>query len=183
MFLLRSQASEILGRIPVPPPEPRDLRLLGPAELMIGGRAVDDANWRREKLRSLVGDLVLTPSTTRDAVMAALWPEADEEAARRNLRSTLNLVHKVLEPARASGDATWFIRSDGASMRLIVDEHLTIDALRFDDLLTSAEALLDDGAPSMALPLLQEAAQLYRGAVQANSFTNGRPLIRLPPGS
>ena len=162
-------ATEILGRIPVPPPEPRDLRLLGPAELMIGGRAVDDANWRREKLRSLVGYLVLNPSTTRDAVMAALWPEADEEAARRNLRSTLNLVHKVLEPARASGDATWFIRSDGASMRLIVDEHLTIDALRFDDLLTSAEALLDDGAPSMALPLLQEAAQLYRGDFLADA--------------
>ena len=162
-------ATEILGRIPVPPPEPRELRLLGPAELLIGGRAVDDANWRREKLRSLVGYLVLNRSTTRDAVMAALWPEADEEAARRNLRSTLNLVHKVLEPARASGDATWFIRSDGASMRLIVDEHLSIDALRFDDLLSSAEGLLDDGAPSMALPLLQEASELYRGDFLADA--------------
>ncbi|MEM7287597.1 MAG: BTAD domain-containing putative transcriptional regulator [Actinomycetota bacterium] len=162
-------AGEILGRIPVPPPEPRELRLLGPAELIIGGRAVDDANWRREKLRSLIGYLVLNPTTTRDAVMTALWPEADEDAARRNLRSTLNLAHKVLEPARASGDATWFIRSDGASMRLMVDEHLRIDALRFDHLLNSADSLLDDGAPSMALPLFVEASALYRGDFLADA--------------
>lgn len=162
-------AGEILGRIPVPPPDTRELRLLGPAELLIGGRSIDDANWRREKLRSLIGFLVLNPATTRDAVMTALWPEADEEAARRNLRSTLNLAHKVLEPARASGDATWFIRSDGASMRLSVDEHLSIDALRFDELLTTAEGLLDDGAPSMALPLLVEASALYRGDFLADA--------------
>lgn len=162
-------AAEILGRIPVPPPEPRELRLLGPAELVIGGRPVDDANWRREKLRSLVGYLVLNPTTTRDAAMAALWPDADEDAARRNLRSTLNLVHKVLEPARASGDAPWFVRSDGASMRLTIDEHLSIDAVRFDELLTTAEGLLDDGAPSMALPLLLEASGLYRGDFLADA--------------
>ena len=79
---------------------------------MIGDAETDHDDWRRERVRSLLGYLVVHPDATREAVMAALWPEATEEAARRSLRSTLNLLLGVLEEGRTGGDAAYFVRAD-----------------------------------------------------------------------
>lgn len=156
-------AKEILAAVPLPPPETRTLRLLGPERLEIGGVESDHDDWRRERVRSLLGYLVVHPDATRDAVMTALWPEASEEAARRSLRSTLNLVLGVLEEGRAGGDAAYFVRADGNRVRLAGHDRLDVDVWRFDSLLDEAEQLEADGAPSLALECLSEAIDLYRG--------------------
>lgn len=156
-------AKEILASVPLPPDEPRRLRLLGPEQLLLGDVESEHDDWRRERVRSLVGFLVVHPDTTRDAVMAALWPEADEEAARRNLRSTLNLLLGVLEAQRAGGDAAYFVRADTNRIRLAGTDRLDVDVWRFDELLDEADRLEADGAPTLALDRLLQGTALYRG--------------------
>ena len=156
-------AKEILASVPLPPVETRTLRLLGPERLEIGGVESDHDDWRRERVRSLLGYLVVHPDATRDAIMAALWPDASEEAARRSLRSTLNLLLGVLETGRAGGDAAYFVRADGNRVRLAGHDRLDVDVWSFDSLVDEAEQLEADGAPSLALERLREAIELYRG--------------------
>lgn len=156
-------AAELLGTVPVPPVEPRTIRLLGGPELEIGGRTVDTADWRRERVRSLLMFLVVHPRSSREAAIAAIWPDADPEAGRRNLRSTLHLLHRVLEPERDSGDAPYFVRAGGSSLRLHRGEHLWIDLDEFDHRLSSAADALDAGTPSQAIGELGAALDLWRG--------------------
>ncbi|MDG2025794.1 MAG: BTAD domain-containing putative transcriptional regulator [Acidimicrobiales bacterium] len=158
-------AKELLASVPLPPTETRTLRLLGAERLEIGGVESDHDDWRRERVRSLVGYLVVHPDATSDAVMTALWPEANEEAARRSLRSTLNLLLGVLEEGRAGGDAAYFVRADRGRVRLAGHDRLDVDVWRFDSLLNEATQLEADGAPSLALDCLTEAIDLYRGGL------------------
>jgi LuxR family maltose regulon positive regulatory protein len=160
-------AKEILAAVPLPPTEVRHLRLLGSERLEIGGETSEHDDWRRERVRSLLGYLVVHPDATRDAVMTALWPEATEEAARRSLRSTLNLLLGVLEEGRTGGDAAYFVRADGNRVRLAGHDRLDVDLWRFDSLLDEAKQLETDGAPSLALDCLSEAIDLYRGDLLA----------------
>jgi len=99
--------------------------------------------------------------------MSALWPEATEDAARRNLRSTLNLLLGVLESTRSGGDAAYFVRADGNRLRLAGHDRLEIDVWRFDSLIDEAQQLESDGAPSLALECLVEATALYQGDLLA----------------
>ena len=160
-------AKEILASVPLPPTATRSLRLLGAERLEIDGVESDHEDWRRERVRSLVGYLVVHPDATRDAIMAALWPEASEDAARRSLRSTLNLLLGVLEEGRSGGDAAYFVRADGNRVRLAGHDRLDVDVWRFDSLLDEAAQLEADGAPSLALDCVMEAIGLYRGALLA----------------
>lgn len=160
-------AKEILASVPLPPSQPRSLLLLGAERLEIGGVESDHEDWRRERVRSLLGYLVVHPDATRDAIMAALWPEANEDAARRSLRSTLNLLLGVLEEGRTGGDAAYFVRADSTRVRLAGHDRLDVDVWRFDSLLDEAKQLEADGAPSLALECLTEAIDLYRGDLLA----------------
>ncbi len=160
---LAKAASAIVGALPIRPSEPRKVGFLGTSTLAIDGRLVETAQWRRERVRSLLGFIVMHRSCTRDQVMAALWPDVDEASARRNLRTTLNLVHKCLEPERTSGDAPYFVRSTGSTLTLVGDGALDVDVWSFVSDLDQAAALEADGLPSTALPLLERAVDIYRG--------------------
>jgi len=161
-------AKAILSSVPLAPMQRRNFRLLGTEQLFFGDEEVRHDDWRRERVRSLFGYLVFHPNTTRDATMAAMWPEASEEAARRNLRSTLNLLLGVLEPGRAGGDAAYFVRADTNRVRLGGHDRLDVDVWRFDSLLDKAAQLEADGAPSLSLECLLEATELYRGELLAS---------------
>ena len=158
-------AKEILAHVPVPPSEARSVAVLGPERLLVGEYDTDHDDWRRERVRALLGFLLLNPDTTRDAAMVALWPEASDEAGRRNLRSTLNLLLGVLEPARRGGDAAFYIRTDGQRLRLRGGDRLNVDVWDFDRVLNEAAQLEVDGAPSLALASYLQALDIYRGGL------------------
>ncbi len=156
-------ARSLLETIPAAPAEIRRVCFLGPSELWFGPERVESSDWGRDKVRSLFGFLALNPIATRDTVMAALWPDATEESARRSFRSTLSLLLKTLEPKRLSGDAPFTVRSDGESIRLHRTEGLDVDIWTFDALIDSAASAEADGVPSMAIAPLTQAVDMYRG--------------------
>ena len=160
-------AKVALASLPAPPREPFHLVLLGPVALYAvrdGLRVpVDAPDWRRERVRSLIAHLVLRPRSTREQVAANLWPELDAAASSRNLRVTLTYLQRALEPDRAEGDASFFVRRDGVRLDLHCDGWLDADVWQFDERLERAAEAERQGAPSLAIGAYEEALALWGG--------------------
>ncbi len=79
------------------------VRLLGEFEVAVGGRVIPDVAWRTQKARNLFKILCLSPrhQLHREELIDLLWPELEPEAASGNLRSTLHVVRRALEPERS----------------------------------------------------------------------------------
>jgi LuxR family transcriptional regulator, maltose regulon positive regulatory protein len=168
---LARQAKALLAAVPAAPPRPTYLAVLGPMTLRRDrpdGEVASDPELRRTRLRALLAYLVGHRQTTRTAVASALWPDLDERAAVNNLGVTLNLLRRVLEPWRHSGEPPFLLRLDGQVLRLVTGEHLHIDVDEFDRHLAAATQAEADGVPSLALEHDLAAAELYRGDLFAD---------------
>ncbi|MGK2948471.1 MAG: BTAD domain-containing putative transcriptional regulator [Acidimicrobiales bacterium] len=163
---LGDAARDVLARAPTPPRTPPMLRLLGHAEVDFAGVATSDPNWRRERVRALLCWMALNPHSTRDRAAGALWPDLGAERAAKNLRTTLNYLHTVLEPERGAGDAPWFVRTDG--QRIALHASLEVDLWQVRTLLDEAEVAERAGHPRQALPLLLAAIERWRGDLAAD---------------
>jgi DNA-binding SARP family transcriptional activator len=100
---------------------------------------------------------------TREELAGALWPDLDTAAALRNLRVTLSYLLAVLEPERREGAPSFFVRSEGATLRLTTHGWLDVDAWQIEELLDRAAEAERTGEPSAALDLYRRALSLYRG--------------------
>ncbi len=163
---LGDAAADVIARTPAPPDQVVELHVLGDVDLRQGGYASASPEWRRERVRALLVWLVMNPNATREQAASALWPDLPADRGAKNLRTTLNYLHDVLEPQRDSGDATWFVRVDGHRIRL--HESLDVDLWRFGDLLDQADLAERAGHPREALPLLVEATALWGGDLAAD---------------
>lgn len=156
-------ARDVLAHTPTPPTQTVRIRVLGHLDVEIDGHPTEDPNWRRERVQALLSWLVLHPDTSRDRAATALWPDLDAARSAKNLRTTLNYLHGVVEPSRGSGDAPWFVRSAG--QRLTLHSSADVDLWRFRSLLDRAERADRDGHPLDALPLLLEAVEDWNGGL------------------
>jgi DNA-binding SARP family transcriptional activator len=75
------------------------ITLLGGFRVWIGSHLIPDEAWKRRKVQALVKLLALTAKHClhREQLMELLWPEADMESARNNLRQTLHLARQILK--------------------------------------------------------------------------------------
>jgi LuxR family maltose regulon positive regulatory protein len=160
---IAAAARMLLREIPAVPAYRLQLRVLGPLELRRDGVAAAAPELRRERVRQLLGYLLVHGRATRAAITAELWPDLDEAGAGRNLRVTLAYLQHVLEPDRGELDPPYFLRSTGSALHLVVDGALEVDAQEFDRLVDEAAVLERQGAPSAALAAYQRAAELWGG--------------------
>ena len=158
---LGETARGLLAHTPTPPSQSIEIKTLGQLDVSVDGAPTHDPNWRRERVQALLFWLVLHPETSRDRAATALWPNLDRDRSAKNLRTTLNYLHGVLEPTRSSGDAPWFVRTVG--QRLTLHPTTTVDLWCFHDRLDRADEADRAGHPRDALPLLLEAIAEWRG--------------------
>jgi LuxR family transcriptional regulator, maltose regulon positive regulatory protein len=156
-------AKSLLAAVPAPPGDVTDIAVLGPLALTRNGEPLTDVNLRRERVRALLAFLVGHRTTSRAAIMAALWPDLDERAAANNLRVTMTYLLRLLEPGRAAGESAYHIRLDAQAVTLVTSDQLRIDVDRFTQHVTRAARAEADGTPSLALQHNLAAAALYRG--------------------
>jgi LuxR family maltose regulon positive regulatory protein len=156
-------ARRVLARLPVPPPARYSLRLLGPVELLADGVAVDVPDWRRERVRSLLAHLALRGPVSRERLAEDLWPALDADAQSRNLRVNLSHLLRVLEPDRAERDASFLVVSAGAGLRLQRGDWFDCDVWRFAERCRHAFEADRSGLASVALGLMEDAVELWRG--------------------
>lgn len=163
-------ARQAIEVVPVRSARTLDVALLGDAELLADGRPIESPDWRRERVRALLTYLIFHPDASRDEVLAVLWPDKDAAAGRKNLRTTLNMLHHVLEPERHSGEAPFFVQSIGQRFRLQRGDRMQVDVMAFERLLDEATELESRGAPSAAIEPLRTAVRLYRGDLLADTY-------------
>jgi DNA-binding SARP family transcriptional activator len=76
------------------------VQLLGRFAVSAGGKAVDEAEWRLRKAKSLIKLLALAPDHRlhRAQVIDLLWPDLDSDAAHNNFRKALHVARRALDP-------------------------------------------------------------------------------------
>jgi DNA-binding SARP family transcriptional activator len=154
-------ARRLLRELPAAPPARLELRVLGPMQLRRNGVPVVARELRRERVRQLLGYLLTHDRPTRAAVTADLWPDLDEAAAARNLRTTLAYLQDLLEPERGESGAPYFVRSAGPVLHLVAGDALRVDVVDFERHLDEAARLERQGAPSAALAAYEQALRLW----------------------
>jgi DNA-binding SARP family transcriptional activator len=156
-------ARQLLRELPAVPAHRLRLRVLGPLRLWRDGVVVNAPELRRERVRQLLAYLLVHERPARSAICADLWPDLDEAAASRNLRVTLTYLQNALEPDRGDLDRPYFVRTAGASLCLVVDGPLEVDAQEFERHVDEGNALERQGVPSAALEAYRRATALWGG--------------------
>jgi len=155
------RAAVALGDRPHAPDAFVGVRLFGSQELVVPGHH-DAPDWRRGRVRALLGFLAARRRTTREAAIDALWPNLDLQAGRRNLRVTLSYLSRALEPDRTKTALPWFILSDGEVLSLRV-EGMHLDVARLQGALTDAALHEATGVASKSIASLSDAVDAYQG--------------------
>jgi DNA-binding SARP family transcriptional activator len=130
------------------------LALLGPLELLVDGRPVELG---APKTRALLALLALRANRPVGAELLAdeLWDGRPPPSARKALQTHVVHLRRALGADRiATGPA-------GYTLQVGSDEH---DLARFEQLLREGRDRLERGEPAAALPLLDAALALWRGA-------------------
>jgi DNA-binding SARP family transcriptional activator len=156
-------AAQLLAVLPAPPGHRTRIEVLGMMRLMRDGVVVDAPQLRRARVRQLLSALVLRPVLARDQAIGLLWPDLAPAKAARNLRVTLTYVRQLLEPDRSGGDASFHLRTDANTIRLVPSESLAVDLWTFGLLDTRVDLARSEGDIDRAADLLGEAVELWRG--------------------
>jgi predicted ATPase len=133
-------------------PEPLEIRLLGPFEVLAGGTVADVGGSKRQALLAMLalnGGRVVHV----DALVEGLWGE-DLPAAPRNA-----LHHHVARLRAALGQQSIAGLADGYALG-----DASVDALRFEELLAETRAALREGDVHAAADAVASALELWRGA-------------------
>jgi LuxR family transcriptional regulator, maltose regulon positive regulatory protein len=158
---------------------PLQIRALGPFTLEVGGHALTHGDWRSKRALRLFL-LLLTHRfrwVPRDVIMESLWPDADPAKADNNLRQTVHILRRILEPELKETRDSRYIRLRNEAWRLDPCGRHVCDVQRFEATLREAETLRDDGRPRRAAERYRQALDLYRGdfleEARYEDFTEG----------
>ena len=137
------------------------IRALGELEVDVDGDDADGALFRRERVRALLGLLIVRRSVRRTDAAAMLWP--DHDGAAGNLRVTLNYLLNLLEPGRHSKTPSFFVRQDRDHLALVQDPALSVDLWEFDAAVERAAHAERSAMPTGVLDALLPAIECWRG--------------------
>jgi len=160
---LAAGSAQLLAALPAPPTHRTHIAVIGPLGVMRDGEPADAPELRRARVRQLLSALVLRPVLTRDQAIDLLWPDLDPEKAATNMRVTLTHLRRLLEPGRSGGEASYHLRTDGDTIRLLKSEFLSVDLWNLDVLDKRAAQARADGDVGRAAALLADAVSLWRG--------------------
>ncbi|GIH91085.1 BTAD domain-containing putative transcriptional regulator [Planobispora siamensis] len=141
------------------------LRVLGPLQAEIDGRAVDLGTSRQ---RAVIARLVAAGGhvVSTDRFIDDLWRGQPPPKALAALQVYVSNLRRVLEPARAPRTPATILVSAAPGYRLRLDPE-QVDAWSFPALTDSAAAALAAGDGERALELADRALGLWQGAAYA----------------
>lgn len=139
--------------------QPLRIWTLGRFQVERGGIPVPPTAWRRQAAMVLLKLLLLAERhrLPREHISSYLWPDADAATGRGNLSGALHALRRALEPDLTSGARSQYLRQEGPSLVLHLDEHDWVDYHAFEALLAEA------GSAGDPLPQLEAAVALYGG--------------------
>ncbi|MBD3236957.1 MAG: tetratricopeptide repeat protein [Candidatus Eisenbacteria bacterium] len=147
------------------PAESLRIAALGPLQVTVGGRRIEHASWRSRRALRLFQLLLIHRFgwVPRDGLLEALWPESEPRLAGNNLRQSLHVLRRTLEPELPKTAHSRYVRQHNEAYRLVPGEEHSYDMEEFLALLEEGEALWRAGERRGAEGLLTRAIDLYRG--------------------
>ena len=100
----------------------------------------------------------------RDALLDALWPEADLPKAAQSLTTLVHAVRRLLDSALAGASPVLYTEG---GYELNSDAGVAVDVARFDALAAAGERSMRNGDQAGAIRSWRRALDLYRGDVSA----------------
>ncbi len=139
-----------------------EIRLLGETEVRHDGQLLD---FPTQKVKELLVYLVIQRDRAHPRLVLAnlLWPDADEEHGRANLRKALSLLRKML------GSEQWLITSGSAVRFNTKAGDFWLDSQEFERLITIIPQR-GEGGPEGRVRALEQAIALYRGPPLADIY-------------
>lgn len=161
-----ASATARLAQLPARPGYDLEIEVLGGLTIRRSDRRSVQGWDRRERVRQLLGYLVLHPVAQRADVAAALWPELTPDKASANLRVNLTHLQHALQPERTPDEHPWFVVADNVSLQL-ADDGVVTDLGRHDAAIAAAVAAEAAGMPSVAVGHYTAAIEVYGGPLLA----------------
>lgn len=142
------------------PPGGMAVRMLGTFDLSIDGRRV--THWHGQRTRSLMQFLTIhrLREVSRDELIAAIWPDVDEDGGRHRLHQGIYELRSTLRAA--DPDRSPIVCVDG-TYGLDRQVPIWVDVEEFDDLVSTAMRSVMDQRPDEAIEVSRKALELYRG--------------------
>ncbi len=139
------------------------VRLFGGLEVTVAGAPVPDESWRKRKVRLLFAMLASRcgQDIPRDVLLERLWPDMDDERARRNFYVTWSAIKRGLANGGPPASSSSMLRSSGGVCR--ITKAVRVDLEDFDDAIAAlrlADAAHDEPA---VLSAARSLTSIYRG--------------------
>ncbi len=160
---------------------------LGHFKVYVGDRLIQENEWQRRKVKSLLKYLATCRdhTATKDEVVELLWGDQTPDAARGGLRTALHLLRRALEPdshsrfskyvtsdqgllslrpeAVQSVDLDTFMRHVAAGQRAEQLGDLELARIEYEHL-TTGEFLTDDPYEEWTIPRRERVRRLFHSA-------------------
>lgn len=160
---IRSSVASLKGRIGHREAVPV-LRVysLGSMEVSLGDQRLDDRDWKTQKTKYLFARLAYQwpRPLSVDRVMAELWPESDEDGARKNLNTATSTIRRRLKTTEGTFDPVLRVND---TVALNPDQPLWHDVRELETSWQQARKALDTGRVEEAMSHFSRVARLYRG--------------------
>lgn len=156
-------ALKVVSELERAPGVPLSLNALGPFTVSVGETELSTGSWRSKRALRLL-HLLLTKRfrwMSKDAVIEALWPDTDLDKAENNLRQSVHLLRKTLEPDLKETRLSKYIRFRNDAYRLDPGTGYTYDVEGFESTLQEAAKLIDQDKPLKGERRLLAAIDLY----------------------
>lgn len=129
------------------------IALLGGFQVWVSSHLIPDEAWKRRKVQALVKLLALASRHClhREQLMNLLWPDADMEAARNNLRQTLHLARQTLKSE--SNSVSGLLTDHNGWICLTHQGEIWVDAEAFETAATQCRRSKDTTTCQTALSL------------------------------
>ncbi len=142
-----------------------EIFFLGPVKVRRGGYQITDRAWRTSKAKELFAYLLAQSdrSAFRDELLEVLWPEQSVDAAVKNFHFTLHSLRRALEPHLPAGSRSSFLILSGRRYQLNLPSDTWVDVQEFKTRVANGSKLMQAKQENRALPLFEEAIELYQG--------------------
>ncbi|MHB1318970.1 MAG: AfsR/SARP family transcriptional regulator [Anaerolineae bacterium] len=138
-------------------------RLFGGLEVTTAVGIVDEEGWRKRKARLLFLILLLKQrqDVPRDVLLERLWPDMDEEHAKRNFYVTWSTMKRALACGGPPSAAKLLVQCTGGVCR--ITRHVRTDLDDFDEALASLRAAAASDDADVVLSAARRLVEIYRG--------------------
>lgn len=144
---------------------PLKILALGELEVRAGSLCLNHGGWRSARALRLFLLLLVHRFrwVPREVLLEALWPEVEPEKAMNNLRQSIHVLRRTLEPELPRSLPSHYIRFRNEACRLEPGEHYAYDVESLEAALQQGERAWHAGQRARAGAALREALALYRG--------------------